>query len=80
MKVCINHLNAGRSTTVFFFLLIYNGPMASSQVDQNVHAAAQHSTAGGRRMHRAEPESPLTASQQGHTHEDQQKSRAVYLV
>lgn len=54
--------------------------MASSQVDQNVHAAAQHSTAGGRRMHRAEPESPLTASQQGHTHEDQQKSRAVYLV
>lgn len=45
--------------------------MASSQADQNVHAAAQHSTARGRRMHGAEPESPLTAPQQGHAHEDQ---------
>lgn len=54
--------------------------MASSQAHQNVHAAAQHSTARGRRMYRAEPESPLAASQQGHTHEDQQKSRSVYMV
>ena len=45
--------------------------MASSQADQNVHAATQHSTARGCRMHRAEPESPLTAPEQGHTHENQ---------
>lgn len=54
--------------------------MASSQVNQNVHAAAQHPTARGGGIHRTESESPITASQQGYTNENQQKSGPLYLV
>lgn len=54
----------------YFLVYIKDGSMASCQVDQNVHAAAQHSTAGGRRMHRTEPEPSITAPQQGHAHEN----------
>lgn len=62
------------------FCSFQRGSLASSKDGEILPPAAQHPSAWGGGHYWSEPISPLTTSQQGHSHEDPKKGSPLHLV